>query len=381
MHFVIKKNELLTGLQQIVRVIPSRTTKPILYGVKIDAEFNRVKMTAYDLEIGLEILIENNDQDQNEVLQVEEPGSTVLNAKFLLEIVRKLPQQLVRFDMKNRIATIQSGAATYTLNGLDSREFPLLPQVDDDEKLSMGCSLFLQAIQKTVYAVATIESRPTLTGVHFRLKEDTLTLTGTDSHRLSNLKISVDTLKEYSFEEAIMPGKTLQELLRILPASEEMVEITLADHQMLIRYDNIHFYSRLIEGTYPDISRIIPESFRTSIQIGTKRLIESIERAALLARENDNHVIRIHLRPSQTEITSTSQELGKVSEVIEPLSFEGEELLLACNARFLLESLRTIDTEDVSIQFTGPGSAFILKPIESDTNHLQLILPVRLNHA
>ncbi|KYP80787.1 DNA polymerase III subunit beta [Ferroacidibacillus organovorans] len=381
MQFVIKKNELLTGLQQIVRVIPSRTTKPILYGVKIDAEFNRIRMTAYDLEIGLEILIENKDQEQVEVLQVEEPGSIVINAKFLLEIIRKLPQQLVRFNLKNHIATIQSGAAIYTLNGLDSREFPLLPQVDDDEKLTMASTLLLQSIQKTVYAVATIESRPTLTGVHFKLKNDILTLTGTDSHRLSNLKISVDTLKEYSFEEAIMPGKTLQELLRILPASEEMVEITLADHQMLIRYDNIHFYSRLIEGTYPDISRIIPETFRTSIKIGTKNLIESIERAALLARENDNHVIRLHLRPNQTEITSTSQELGKISEVIEPQTFQGEELMLACNARFMLESLKTIDTEDVSIQFTGPGSAFIITPVESDTNHLQLILPVRLNHA
>ncbi len=376
MRLVINKSHLAQALHQVTRAIPSRTPKPILYGIKLMATEDSVFITAYNLEIGIETQITNTDLDAEPILQIQEPGAIVLTSRYFVDIVRKLPQSLIRIDVKDLTATISSGSATFVLNGMDAREYPLLPDVQDDRGFSLQSDILKSLINHTSYAVATVESRPTLTGVLWTYNDGLLTLTATDSHRLSKESIPSDSQKDYALIDSIIPGKSLNELAKILPDSDSLVDILVANNQALFRFGMVRFYSRLLEGNYPDTSRIIPNTFRTNIIIATKSLLESIERAALLARDTENQVIRMHLRPHQIEVSCQSPEIGKITETLEPKSFEGEEMFLACNAKYLIDALHVILTEEVKIAFTGPGSAFVIKPVDHE-RHLQLILPVR----
>ncbi|PWI56807.1 DNA polymerase III subunit beta [Sulfoacidibacillus thermotolerans] len=375
MRIVILKSLLSQALQTISKAIPTRTTKPILYGVYLEVFATHIQLTAYDQEIGIQTIVHPTD-DPEPTLQIEQTGSIVLHAKYLLDIVRKLPHKLVRIDVTDLTATIRSGSATYTLNGMDPREYPHLPSVTEEMSLSMPSNVLISLIEQTAFATATSEIRPTLTGVLFSFVEPQLRFIASDSHRLSIHSIYAETKYSYDKLEAIIPGKSLNELLKILPDSEEFTDIYIADNQLLVTFGATKFYSRLIEGQYPDISRIIPTTWRTAIEVDPKQFTESIERAALLARENENQVIRLYLRRTHIEVTSNSPDIGKVTETIDPISFEGDDLQIACNAKFLLDALKALNNYQVRIEFTSPGSAFILKPTNSD-RPLHLILPVR----
>lgn len=376
MRMTMRQTDLLHGLQTVSRAIPTRTPKPILYGVKIEARKESVSFTAYDLEIGIETVVQQ-DPGEPDRIQVETPGSLVLQARYLLDIVRKLPGETVRIEVQELVATVSSGTATFTLNGMDPREFPPLPQVYDDRGLAMPASLLRGLIDRTAYASAISEARPILTGVLWTYDDGRLTLTATDSHRLSTSYALVETHRDYALMDSIVPSRSLTELGRILPDNETLSDIRLESNQLLVSTGPTRFFSRLIEGKYPDTSRIIPTSARTSLTLRVKDLFESVERAALLARDVENHVAEFRISAELIEISSRSPEIGTIRETIVPVTFSGDDMALACNVRFLLDALKTVSSESVQIDFTGPGSAFVLRPLE-DNSHLQLILPVRI---
>lgn len=379
MRFAIQKQPFLQALQTVTKAVPGRTTKPILYGIQIEATHNQLILTGYDLEFGIEVVIANQEENDTPIVQVEDPGAIVLNARYLLDIIRKLPHHLVRIDTQDLIATIQSGRATYTINGMDSREYPSLPQINDDRGFGIAASLLRELIEHTAFAAAVSEARPVLTGVLWKYEDGRLSLSATDSHRMATHSAEVETQKDYALMESIIPGKSLQELAKILPDDSLIANVMIADQQLLISFGSIQFFSRLIEGRYPDVTRIIPQTHRTAITIAVRSLQDCVERAALLARDTENQVIRIQLRRTHIEISSHSPEIGKITENIEPETFEGEELILACNARFLLDALKSIPGDKVLIEFTGAGSAFVLKPLNED-HHIQLMQPVRQVH-
>ncbi len=380
MRLVIKKNELLHALQDVQRAVPTRTTKMILYGILFHADYEKLEISAYDQEIGIKTnILSLPDQEENP-LQIEESGSIVLNAKYVIEIVRKLPQPLVRIDVQDFTAIIHSGNATYTLNGMDPREYPSLPEIHEEVGFTLQADTLKMLIEHTVFAVSTSEVRPTLTGILMKYQEGNISFSATDSHRLAMHTIEVDVPTGYEAMEAIIPGKSLMELAKIIPDDDTLVNIHIALNQLLVSFANTYFYSRLIEGNYPDISRIFPSSFRSSLQIDGKNFLDCIERAALLARDNENQVIRIQLKPSFIEVSSHSPEIGKITETVEPESFTGETMLIACNAKFLIDALRALGSAIIKIDFTGQGSAFVLNELNNE-QHVHLILPVRIGNV
>ncbi len=379
MRLVIKKNELLHALQDVQRAVPTRTTKMILYGILLHADYEKLEISAYDQEIGIKTNISSLPDQEDNPLQIEEPGSIVLNAKYVIEIVRKLPQPLVRIDVQDFTAIIHSGNATYTLNGMDPREYPSLPEIHEEVGFTLQADTLKMLIEHTVFAVSNSEVRPTLTGILLKYQEGTISFSATDSHRLAMQTIEVDVPTGYEAIEAIIPGKSLTELAKIIPDDDTLVNIHITQNQLLVSFANTYFYSRLIEGNYPDISRIFPSSFRSNLQIDGKNLLDCIERAALLARDNENQVIRIQLKPSFIEVSSHSPEIGKITETVEPESFSGEAMLIACNAKFLIDALRALGSATIKIDFTGQGSAFVLYELNND-QHVHLILPVRIGN-
>ncbi|HWL13206.1 MAG TPA: DNA polymerase III subunit beta, partial [Ureibacillus sp.] len=316
---------------------------------------------------------ENGDQ----LINISETGSIVLQARMFNEIVRKLPTNDVEIEVSNGLQThIRSGKSEFHLIGSDASEYPLLPEVSTDQQFTMPTDLLKSIIRETVFAVATSESRPVLTGVNWQIHDNELICIATDSHRLARRKTTLEQLPT-DVNSVVIPGKSLNELNKILGESTNPVEIVITNQQVLFKADNVLFFSRLLEGNYPETSRLIPEEYKTNITINGKSLLQAIDRASLLAREDRNNVVRFETFDGNiVEISSNSPEIGKVEEQIQVETLEGENLKISFSAKYMMEALKAIDGQDVVIQFTGAMRPFILRSVHDDAI-LQLILPVR----
>ena len=376
MKFEIMRDHLLAGLNDVMKAVSSKTTVPILTGIKIDVTNDGVSLTGSDQDITIQTFIpaeENGEQ----IMTITTTGSIVLQARMFNEIVRKLPTNEVEIEVTNGFATyIRSGKSEFHLIGQDAIEYPLLPEVSAEEQFTIPADLLKSIIRETVFAVATSESRPVLTGVNWNIQDGELICVATDSHRLARRKTKLEQLPS-GVSSVVIPGKSLNELNKILEDSTNPVQVVMTNQQVLFKADNMLFFSRLLEGNYPDTSRLIPESYQTNVTINGKSLLQAIDRASLLAREDRNNVVRFEtLEGNAIEISSNSPEIGKVQEQIQVESLDGETLKISFSAKYMMEALKAIDGQDVIIQFTGAMRPFILRSVHDDAI-LQLILPVR----
>ncbi|MFB1097154.1 MULTISPECIES: DNA polymerase III subunit beta [Bacillaceae] len=378
MKFVIQRDRLLASIQDVVKAISSRTAIPILTGMKIEAKEDGITLTGSDSDISIESFI---PKEEDGIVYVEhiEPGSIVLQAKYFPEIVRKVPMNAVEIESDAQLnVTIRSGSAEFKLNGQDAEEYPQLPKLHSEDSFELPADLLKNVIKETVFAVSTQETRPLLTGVNVRVQEDQLHFVATDSHRLASRQIPVSTNEAaLGFQNVVIPGKSLTELNKILDENQDPVEIRITNNQILFRTKHLYFLSRLLEGNYPDTSRLIPSESKTALLIDTKELLRSIDRASLLAKENRNNVVKLVTQDSgQLEISSNSPEVGRVVEEVTVQEISGEELRISFSAKYMMDALKVIESEQVKIEFTGAMRPFLIRPTD-DEDLLQLITPVR----
>ncbi|GGA70469.1 DNA polymerase III subunit beta [Ornithinibacillus halotolerans] len=376
MKFTILRDQLINSVQDVMKAISSRTTIPILTGMKIEAKHHGITLTGSDSDISIESYIPAEEDGIVNVENIEE-GSIVLHAKYFPDIVRKLPEQHVEITVdENLKVTIRSGKAEFNLNGQDAEEYPQLPKLQTDDSFEIPTDILKSLIKQTVFAVSTMETRPILTGVNISLVDDQLKFTATDSHRLASREVPVNS-SNVQIQSIVVPGKSLNELNKILDDTEETVEISVTNNQILFRTKHLYFLSRILDGNYPETSRLIPEQSKTVLHVKTKELISSIDRASLLAREERNNVVKLStLNNNVLEITSNSPEVGRVSEELNVVSIEGEELKISFSSKYMLDALKVMDVDEVKVDFTGAMRPFIIRPV-NDPSMLQLILPVR----
>jgi len=376
MKLTILRNELNEAIQHVSKAVASRTTIPILSGIKVDASLTGVTLTASDTDISIQSFIPLETPNKT-IATVTKPGSVVLTAKFFVEIIKKLPHEEVHIEVGERFQTlITSGATEIQLVGLDPEEFPVLPTVQEDQVVSIPGDLLRDMIRQTVFAVTTNESTPILTGVLWNLQEGIYKFVATDRHRLASRSATVE-LYDVRFSNIVISGKTLNELAKIVPDQNVMVDIVVAENQVLFKLGNVLFYSRMLDGTYPDTSKIIPQSFKTELVLNTKSLSDSIDRAYLLSREEKTNIVRLITTDNGgIEISSSSSELGKVTEQLDVVEMRGEPLKIAFNSKYMLDVLKVIDSEELFIGFNGAMSPIIIRPNDHE-NSLHLILPYR----
>ncbi len=375
MKFIIQKENLVQSVQDVMKAITSRTTIPILTGIKIVASEEGVTLTGSDSDISIESFIPKEENEQ-EIVDIQQPGSIVLQAKFFSEIVKKLPTNQVEIIVDNLQTTIRSGKSEFNLNGLDSEEYPHLPQITEQNSIKVPTDLLKNIIKQTVFAVSTSETRPVLTGVNWKIENSDLICIATDSHRLALRKAKIEAETEQSFN-IVIPGKSLNELNRILDDHDEPVEILVTENQILFKTKHILFFSRLLEGNYPDTNRLIPTESKTDIIVNSKEFLQSIDRASLLAREGRNNVVKFStMGENVIEISSFTPEIGKVIEELVSESVSGEELKISFSAKFMMDALKVLEGSEVKISFTGAMRPFVIHPTNDDST-LQLILPVR----
>ncbi|MEI3611101.1 DNA polymerase III subunit beta [Pseudogracilibacillus sp. SO30301A] len=376
MKFKVKKKYLLSSIQAVSTAISSRTVIPILTGMKIDVIQSKIILTGSNSDITIQSHIPIQIDDEVIITDIE-TGTIVLPVPHFPEIIKKLPEEIVTIIVEENFKTvITSGKAVFTLYGQSSSEYPQIKIDEGEKQLNIKCQDLKTLIKQTVFAVSPMETRPILTGVNITIENNLVTFTATDSHRLALRSFPIQS-HHLDPINIVIPGKSLQELNKIFDNNDDTIHMELLNNQVLFYTENTYFLSRLLSGNYPETDRLIPTESKTVIDVFTKDLIQTIERAALLSSPDQNNVIRLDtINQNGIEISSNSPEIGNVKEQLGAISIKGEEIKISFSSRYMLDTLRTIDSERVQINFTGPMRPFVIKTPEEE-NILQLILPVR----
>ena len=377
MKFTIKRNAFIKKLTDVQRAISSKTAIEILTGLKITVTENSITLTGSDSDISIENEISTDDS--NYELLIDEPGSIVLPARFFSEIIKRLPESTFTIEVNDHFqATITSGQTEYQVNGVDADNYPHLPEIDTNEQLTIPADIMKQVINQTVIAVSTQESRPLLTGVHLTIKNGELHAVATDSHRLSQRKVKLSGAEDIDYD-IIVPGRSLVELSRMIADSTGSLEIQIAENQILFNFDNTAFYSRLLEGMYPDTDRLIPQSSETEIELNAVSLLHAIERASLLSHEGRNNVVKLSLNSeNQTAVlSSNSPEVGNIEEELQFDKLTGNDIEISFNPDYMKAALQAFGQAEVKLSLTLPLRPFTLMPTEDSEDFIQLITPVR----
>lgn len=377
MKFTINRPAFINQLNNVLRAISSKTTIPILTGLKMVVTDHSVVLTGSDADITIESTLDASDSSHG--LSIEEPGAIVLPARFFNEVIKKLPDKQATIEVFNGLQVrITSGTAEFTINGQDANNYPHLPEVESENTVELASDMLREVIDQTRIAVSKQESRPILTGIHVTLNNGILTAVATDSHRLAQRKVELPETADRDFD-IVLPGASMTELAKMIADEEDGVKMQITENQALFIFGNTHFYSRLLEGNYPETSRLIPESSDTRLEITASDLLASIERASLLSHESRNNVVKLSVNPENkiATVSGTSADVGNVEEEINADQIVGNPLEISFNPDYMRDALKSFGQTKILISFTTALRPFTLVPTEEKANFVQLITPVR----
>lgn len=372
MNFSINSNVLLNNLMISQKALSTKTPAPYLQGIKLEVYDNEMIMLTSNSDISIKISI------KDESLNIEDEGEILIPGKIFVEFIRKLDKGMVEFSVvDNTVLKISSNHTNLSLNLLNVDDYPNIEFNLVDGPIKLESKVMKSVIKQTTFATSTIENRPILTGVNVKVQNDDLIAIATDSFRLSQKKIN--TTKNYDKMNVVIPGRSLDELQKILELDLEEILLHLDQKSIVFEYGNILFKSRLLDGSFPETSRLIPNEFPVILKFKTSDLQVAIERASLLSvRDSISSIVKLNLKSNNdVEITSNSPEIGKVVEDVQTLDCQSAtSLKIAFSSRYFLDALKTFDSDEVFVKFTGEIRPFIIES-EKDNGLIQLILPVR----
>lgn len=348
------------------KAVSTKNTLPILTCIKIEAKENKVYFFGTDLEIGIQIHVP---------AEVIFEGVAIVPARHFTELVRKLPSTSITLQqMSESELSIQYENSQLTLRTLAAANFPALPEVKGEYEVLMKAALFKQMVKQTAFAAGTDEGRPLFTGILCEAEQDKIRMIATDTHRLA-LRQGVQQNNWEKAQSFIIPAKMLSEIARLIYDEEEICRLALTKNMCIFTIANMIIVCRLLEGQFPNYRQVIPSQYKSKVTVKTKSILDAVERIALFTAGSDNsNTVQLKLNEENMTVFSQS-ELGQGYEQLS-VEQEGEDVNISFNARYLLDVFRTVDAEKVSLEFTGPLSPCVLRPVESE-NLLYLVLPVR----
>ena len=365
MNFKIKRLELLNALTKVSRAVSIKSPLPVLTGIKFDLKEDELILTGSDSDITIQTSIQDH-------IDIIEPGSVVLSSKYILEIIKKIDSEDVHiFIVDGTLTRIEGANSRFDLNGTSYIDYPRIDLNKTGVNLQMKSIDLKEAIEQTSFATSEKETRPVLTGVNFKAKDHVLECIATDSYRLAKRILNIDS--DISFN-IIIPKKSLIEISRIIE-KDELIDLYVSDRKVLFVFDHVLIQTRLIDGTFPDTSRLIPDSFDYSMSIDSTSLLNSIDRASLLTNEQTN-IVKLTMNQDTVILSSFSQEIGSVEENLSRAFYKGEPLKISFSARYLTDAIKSINGQKVRVLFTGEMKPFIIKDFERE-DITQLVLPVR----
>lgn len=369
MKFIIKQEVLLESLYHTSRAISPRNLIPILTGIKFDLTKEGLYLSASDTDISIRCLIPTEN-----IVEVEEYGSIVIGGKYIVEIIKKLPNTNITIEvMDDHKMIVSTDNTEFNLNGINSNEFPNLDLEETKEPIILKTNVIKKIISQTFFATSKNESRPILTGINFRIDGDLLEVISTDSYRLAKKSIHLDRMLDNSIN-IVIPGKNLLELDKIIGDNNENLELHIFENKILFKYKEILFLSRLLSGTYPATSSIIPNEFIVQVECSCNGLFEMIDRASLLTSDRDKNTIKLELRNQEMIISSNSPEIGKVEEKM--IVESRDEISISFSSKYMLDSIKSFETSNVTLYMNNDNSPIIIKSSE-DESLVQLVLPIK----
>ena len=366
MKIICNKSTLVKGVNIVSKAVPSKTTMPILECILIDATTDIIRLTANDMELGIQTDIEG---------EILERGMIAIDARIFSEIVRKLPDNDVVIETSENLqTTIICEKAKFDISGKSGEEFSYLPIIEKEDSIEISQFTLKEVIRQTIFSIADTESNKLMTGELFEIKNNILRVVSLDGHRISIRKIELKD--QVSDKKLVVPGKTLIEISKILSGeAESMVHISYTNNHIVFEFDNTIVVSRLIEGEYFKIDQMLSNDYETKVKINKRELLSCIDRATLLVKEGDKKPIIIHIGDEIMELQIKSQ-VGSMNEEI-MIYKEGKDLLIGFNPKFLIDALRVIDDEEVTLYLMNAKAPCFIK--DDTESYIYLILPVNFN--
>lgn len=363
MKLVFTKSNLNKAVGIVMKAVPTRTTMNILECILIDATTNEIKFTGNDMELGIETIVEG---------EIIEKGKIAIDAKLFSEIVRKLPDNDITLTTdSNNNALITCEKSKFNIAGKSGDDFSYLPAIIKDKMITLSQFQLKEVINQTIFSIAINDNNKMMTGELFEVNEGTLKVVGLDSHRIAIRNIKLEGRSDDV--RVVIPGKTLQEISKILNAdAESFVNIYFTNNHVLFEFDQTHVVSRLIEGDYFKISQMLSNDYETKVSINKKEFLDSIDRANLLIREGDKKPIIINILNGLLQVNVNSA-IGALNEDID-IDKEGKDIMIGFNPKFLMDALRVIDDENVTMYLVNHKSPCFIR--DKEENYIYLILPV-----
>ena len=363
MKLVFTKSNLKKAVCIVMKAVPTRTTMNILECILIDATTNEIKFTGNDMELGIETIVEG---------EIIEKGKIAIDAKLFSEIVRKLPDNDITLTTdSNNNALITCEKSKFNIAGKSGDDFSYLPAIIKDKMITLSQFQLKEVINQTIFSIAINDNNKMMTGELFEVNEGTLKVVGLDGHRIAIRNIKLEGRSDDV--RVVIPGKTLQEISKILNAdAESFVNIYFTNNHVLFEFDQTHVVSRLIEGDYFKISQMLSNDYETKVSINKKEFLDSIDRANLLIREGDKKPIIINILNGLLQVNVNSA-IGALNEDID-IDKEGKDIMIGFNPKFLMDALRVIDDENVTMYLVNHKSPCFIR--DKEEKYIYLILPV-----
>lgn len=363
MKLVCSKSNLLTGVQIVSKAVPSKTTMSILECILIDATQGQIKLTANDMEIGIETVIDG---------EVVEKGIIALDAKIFSDIVRKLPDSDITIETDSSFkTTITCEKAKFNIIGKSGEDFSYLPEIERNDSIVVSQFTLKEVVRQTIFSIADNDNNKLMTGELFEINEDELKVVSLDGHRISIRKIKLKN--SYGNKKVVVPGKTLSEVSKILSGdTDKDVYIFFTDKHVLFEFDQTIVVSRLIEGEYFRIEQMLSSDYETKVKVNKRELLDCIDRATLLIKEGDKKPIIINITDQDMELKINST-VGSMDESMD-IQKSGKDLMIGFNPKFMIDALRVIDDEEIDMYLVNPKAPCFIK--DAEEQYIYLILPV-----
>lgn len=355
---------MVEAVSNVQRAVSTKSCITALEGILIKTLDGQIELCGYDLEIGITTTID---------AKVMDPGAVVISAKIFSDIIRRLPGKEIELTCdEHLVATIKSESSTFSLTGITPKDFPDLPVIDSYASFCISSTILKSMIKQTIFAVSDSESKPINTGTLFEISDARINLVSVDGYRLAKRTEKIDTDQNFRF---VVPGKTLNEILKLIPEAEENISISVGRRHITFTVANYNIISRLLEGEFLDYTSAIPTEYSTEIQATTRELIDIIDRVSLVITDRLKSPVRCIFANNSAKISCITS-IGKANDEA-TLTMSGENLEIGFNNRYLLDALRNTDTDEITLQLNGPLSPMKILPKEGDS-FIFLVLPVRL---
>ena len=373
MKFTIKREILLDALNKVSKAISTKNLIPVLSGIKFELKKKKLVLTASDNDITIQTTIESLKDDD---FKIENEGSIIISGKYILDIVRKLPDEFINIEVIDDLKIlIYTANSEFNLNGISESEYPNIGLEESKKKIDIKASVLKNIVYQTAFASSNEESKPVLTGINFNIVGDILECNSTDSYRLARKVVKLSKSSEENYN-IVIPSHNLVEFTKIMGDEEDIVELHVFNNKILFKTGNIKFESRLINGTYPNTSNLLPDDSFLIINTNLNDFYNVIDRVSILTSDKEKNIVTLETDGNTLILRSSSVEVGRVEEKMNISKNNDENIKISFSAKYMMEALKSFSTENVDLHFVGEIKPILIKSTEDETL-TQLVLPIR----